>query len=139
MESLGGNELFLDRFVAQHIAFFYYWIVVVLYMVSPATAYDLNKHVEQHAFNTYDEFLTSHADELKLLPAPQVAIDYYQKGDLYMFDAFQYNLKQARLRRRPVVESLYDVFFNIREDEAEHASTMRILQQDATLRSRGRT
>lgn len=49
------------------------------------------------------------------------------------------DLKQARLRRRPVVESLYDVFFNIREDEAEHASTMRILQQDATLRSRGRT
>lgn len=80
MESLGGNELFLDRFVAQHIAFFYYWIVVVLYMVSPATAYDLNKHVEQHAFNTYDEFLTTHAEELKLLPAPQVAVDYYQEG-----------------------------------------------------------
>ena len=84
MESLGGNERFLDRFVAQHIAFFYYWLVVVLYMTSPAVAYDLNKHVEQHAYSTYDEFLTSHADELRLLPAPQVAIDYYQKGGLIL-------------------------------------------------------
>ena len=86
----------------------------------------------------------------------------HMSTDLYMFDAFQYSelaatytpnnsaqpsppppppsdLKLPRLRRRPVVESLYDVFFNIREDEAEHASTMRILQLDATLRSRGRT
>ena len=87
--------------------------------------------------------------------------------DLYMFDAFQYSelsspthkpddsassststtstlvssssSSSSSSRRRPVVENLYDVFFNIREDEAEHASTMRILQQDATLRSRGRT
>jgi ubiquinol oxidase len=80
MESLGGNELFIDRFVAQHIAFFYYWLVVLLYMVSPAVAYDLNKHVEEHAFSTYDEFIKLNGEELKLLPAPAVAIDYYQKG-----------------------------------------------------------
>jgi len=85
MESLGGNELFFDRFVAQHIAFFYYWLVVILYMASPAVAYDLNKHVEQHAYATYDEFLTSHADELRAQPAPQVAIDYYQKGGEYYY------------------------------------------------------
>jgi len=168
MESLGGNQLFFDRFVAQHIAFFYYWLVVILYMVSPAVAYDLNKHVEQHAYATYDEFLTSHADELRAQPAPQVAIDYYQKGDLYMFDAFQYDLaavgskavplitteiepqgvdgveddnasqSHKSLRRRPIVKTLYDVFYNIREDEAEHASTMQILQRDITLRNRGR-
>ena len=27
MEDLGGDENFIDRFVAQHIAFVYYWLV----------------------------------------------------------------------------------------------------------------
>jgi ubiquinol oxidase len=48
METLGGNERFLDRFVAQHIAFFYYWLVVLLYMAAPAVAYDLNRYRHRH-------------------------------------------------------------------------------------------
>jgi len=161
MEELGGNKGFTDRFVAQHIAFFYYWIVVVLDIISPAVAYDLKKHVESHACDTYSEYVRSNEAELKLLPAPQVAIEYYQSGDLYMFDAFQYHksfksrlikdtrssgdditssdLFEERPIRRPTVETLYDVFCNIRDDEAEHASTMKILQRDVCLRSRGRT
>lgn len=156
MEELGGNKAFADRFVAQHIAFFYYWIVVALYVISPAVAYDLNKHVENHAYDTYREYVESNEAELKLLPAPRVAVEYYQGGDLYMFDAFQYNTSSFQSRvvkeedtdhlsgeerpvRRPKVETLYDVFCNIRDDEAEHASTMKILQRDVCLRSRGRT
>lgn len=92
MEELGGTKEFWDRCVAQYIAFFYYWVVVVLYMVSPAIAYDLNKQVEVHAYKTYLAFLNANEVKLKALPAPQVAKDYYQTGDLYMFDAFQYNL-----------------------------------------------
>lgn len=148
MEELGGNELFVDRFVAQHIAFFYYWLVVALYMTSPAVAYDLNKHVERHAFATYDKFLNDFEDSLKAQPAPSVAVDYYEKGDLYMFDAFQYtSMKKTEneteiqeeeiTKRRPVVSNLYDVFYNIRADEAEHADTMQTLQRDVCLRSRG--
>lgn len=125
MESLGGNKEFGDRFVAQHVAFFYYWLVVALYIISPAVAYDLNKHVERHAYLTYDEFLTTNEDMLKTQSAPQVAIDYYQTGDLYMFDAMQYTMQYRGLggmdqsqsstitttapnTRRPVVENLYD-------------------------------
>lgn len=99
MEALGGNKAFLDRFIAQHIAFFYYWLVVALYMISPAVAYDLNKHVEQHAFETYNAFLEENATELKKLPPPQVALDYYEKQNPYLFDAFQSeNLQKTRLR-----------------------------------------
>ena len=145
MESLGGSDKFGDRFVAQHIAFFYYWLVIGVYMLSPAIAYDLNKHVEEHAFNTYDEFLKSHGDELKLQPAPQVAVDYYQDGDLALFDAFQNDSFDVAMKlknkdqivlepRRPVVNNLYDVFYNIRADEAEHAITMGKLQRDVSRR-----
>jgi ubiquinol oxidase len=38
MESLGGNKEFADRFLAQHIAFFYYWLVIAVYITSPAVA-----------------------------------------------------------------------------------------------------
>ena len=43
MEELGGNKNFVDRFVAQHAAFFYYWIVVFIYIVNPTLAYNLNE------------------------------------------------------------------------------------------------
>lgn len=145
MEALGGNSRLVDRLIATHIAFFYYWIVVVLYVVNPAIAYNLNKQVETHAFETYNAFIESHGEELKTLPAPQIALDYYQ-NDPYMLKAFQYNLQHGDKSHKAnanatsihqEVHSLYDVFCNIRADEAEHAETMGILQRDVALRSRG--
>jgi hypothetical protein len=80
MEELGGASLFKDRFVATHMAFFYYWIVVALYMVSPASAYNFNSHVEHHAFATYDAFIKDNEAALKAQPVPRVALDYYGGG-----------------------------------------------------------
>ena len=156
MEALGGDKEFADRFLAQHLAFIYYWVVVLLYIVSPAIAYDLNKNVEMHAFETYDKFLQSHADMLKETPAPQVAVDYYQNGDLFLFDAFQEDRRedetatnnskdnvnsstnnekpQKKPPRRPQITSMYDVIANIRDDEEEHAISMMRLQRAAVKR-----
>ena len=47
-------------------------------------------NVERHAFDTYDTFLKTHGDVLKLQPPPQIAVDYYEKGDLSLFDAFHH-------------------------------------------------
>jgi ubiquinol oxidase len=144
MEALGGNEEFADRFTAQHIAFFYYWLVVGVYILSPAVAYDLNKYVERHAFNTYSAFVDNNVDMLKALPPPPIAVEYYMTGDPYMFDAFQSNIALGEpndvkvIRRRPVIENLYDVFCNIRDDEGEHADTMLKLQRDVSVTSRGK-
>ncbi|CAI0467687.1 unnamed protein product [Linum tenue] len=60
---LGGNSWWVDRFLAQHIAVFYYFMTVFMYALSPRMAY-----------------------ELKELPAPEVAVRYYTGGDLYLFD-----------------------------------------------------
>jgi ubiquinol oxidase len=127
MESLGGNRYWIDRFIAQHVAFAYYWVVVPIYMLLPKYAYYLMELIETHAFHTYDEYLKSHAAELKAQPAPQIAINYYRDGDLYMFDEFQ--TTPGREFRRPKVDNLYDVFMNIRDDESEHVKTMVALQQ----------
>ena len=126
MESLGGNRIWGDRFIAQHIAVAYYWIVVPIYMLLPKYAYYLMELIENHAYHTYDDYLKTHEAELKTQPAPQVAIDYYRDGDLYMFEETQFTSDSKF--RRPKVDNLYDVFTNIRDDECEHVKTMEALQ-----------
>jgi hypothetical protein len=77
MESLGGHTRFLDRFLAQHIAFGYYWLVVLLYLIDPSSAYSLNQAVEEEAWQTYQQFIEQHAEYLQSHPAPPIAIQYY--------------------------------------------------------------
>lgn len=122
MEALGGNNHVGDRILARSAALVYYWVVIVLYVFSPRAAYNFMELVEGHAYNTYDKFLKENEAELKAQKAPQVAINYYRDGDLYMFDEFQTGTVPEA--RRPAVDNLYDVFVNIRDDEAEHVKTM---------------
>lgn len=133
MEALGGDERWVDRFLAQHIAVGYYFMTVVMYLLSPRMAYHFSECVEKHAFHTYDEFIKLHGEELKKLPAPEVAVKYYTSGDLYLFDEFQTD--RTPNTRRPKIDNLYDVFYNIREDEAEHCKTMLACQTRGNLRS----
>ncbi|XP_011660298.1 ubiquinol oxidase 4, chloroplastic/chromoplastic [Cucumis sativus] len=133
MEELGGNDGWFDRFLAQHIAVAYYFMTVFMYMISPRMAYHLSECVESHAFSTYDKFLKAQGDELKKLPAPEVAVKYYTEGDLYLFDEFQ--TSRPPKSRRPKIENLYDVFVNIRDDEGEHCKTMKACQSHGNLQS----
>ena len=71
---------------------------------------------------TYDEFIHSHGDELKLEAAPEIAKIYY--SDKYMNDACRSPGDISDKEYVQEVKSLYDVFCNIRADEKEHASTM---------------
>ncbi|MEM9484444.1 MAG: alternative oxidase [Cyanobacteria bacterium P01_F01_bin.116] len=127
MEELGGNNYWIDRFLARHVALLYYWIIVGIYIVNPGAAYHFMEMVEEHAYTSYDKFLNSEDAALKQQPAPQVAINYYRDGDLYMFDEFQ--TARAVEERRPQINNLYDVFVAIRDDEMEHVKTMAACQQ----------
>lgn len=122
MEELGGSQNVLDRILARAAALVYYWIIVLVYVTHPKAAYHFMEMVEEHAYSTYDHFLQDSEAELKAKPAPQIAIDYYRDGDLYMFDEFQ--TAHTPAERRPKVDNLYDVFVAIRDDEAEHVKTM---------------
>lgn len=133
MESLGGSQAWGDRFLAQHLAVAYYWIVVPIYMLLPKAAYYMTELIEEHAYHTYDEFLQTHETGLKTQPAPPIAINYYRDGDLYMFDEFQTSIHTEL--RRPQVDNLYDVFVNIRDDEGEHLKTMIACQQSEGLKT----
>jgi len=46
MESLGGDQYWIDRFAAQHAAVFYYWVLVFFFAFSPELAYIFSELVE---------------------------------------------------------------------------------------------
>lgn len=131
MESLGGNSRMIDRLVAHSLAFSYYWFVVIVFSWNEQAAYHLNEVVEDHAYKVYDEFLTLHADELRTLPVPDIARKYYETDyykNPHLFEAFcavskssEGNGGDPRRDNRPhELNSLYDVFRNVRDDEKEH-------------------
>ncbi|CAM9262948.1 unnamed protein product [Choristocarpus tenellus] len=133
MEELGGNTLFWDRWFAQHAAFFYFFVVVGMYMANPLNAYNLNQHVEEHAFATYDAFIAEEGDKLKEQPAPEVARQYYGNDKLYVFNGLHNDPEgvtfEERDLLRPVMDNLYDAFVAVRNDEWEHVKTMIALQK----------
>ncbi|XP_078174022.1 alternative oxidase family protein isoform X1 [Carex rostrata] len=133
MEELGGNSFWFDRILAQSMAFVYYFMAVFMYMLSPRMAYHFSECVEKHAYSTYDKFIKSHGEELKKLPPAKTAVKYYMNEDLYLFDEFQ--TERVPCSRKPKIENLYDVFMNIRDDEAEHCKTMKVCQTHGSLQS----
>ena len=150
MESLGGDRRWSDRFLAQHAALVYYFGLVVVWLLSPKLAYNFSEKIETHAVATYAQFTEENKELLESLPAPEVAKKYYEAEDLYLFDEFQTTtmlntgeIVSLKLNsrssdegdpldplsvRRPKIETLYDVFSNICEDEKEHVGTMNACQ-----------
>ena len=130
MEALGGDAEWADRWFAQHSALAYYWACVVLYLWHPRAAYHVMSLIEQHAYATYDEYIACNADWLKTQPAPAIAKEYYESPDLYLFDSIHTTTNAAR---RPRIQSLLDTFVNIRDDEQQHAATMKSLVDHGRL------
>ena len=66
MEALGGDALWIDRFLAQHGAILYYWVLVAFYLLFPNLAYNFSELVESHASDTYAVFV-----DVRPSPDPQ--------------------------------------------------------------------
>jgi len=130
-ESLGGNSNPVDRLLAQTMAFFYYWYVIVIYTWNESAAYHLSELIEDHAFDTYSNFLKNHESFLKSKPVPEIARRYYEEDNPFMFDLYctvkddpVEAADQCFSDTRPQLETLYDVFVCIRDDEKEHWKTL---------------
>ena len=156
METLGGDRLWVDRFMAGHSAVLYFWVLCVLWLVSPTLAYNFSELIEAHAVDTYGQFVDENEELLKSMPAPAIARTYYTQ-DMYMYDEFQ--TSKPKGSRRPKMDTLcvcparvpgivpphansfpayapstrYDVFTAIRDDEGEHVNTMAACQDPEVL------
>jgi ubiquinol oxidase len=80
MESLGGDQKWWVRFIAQHSAIVYYFILCGLFAISPSLSYRFSELLETHAVNTYSVFLDNNKDLLKELPPTLAAVNYYSLG-----------------------------------------------------------
>jgi ubiquinol oxidase len=105
MESLGGNTLWWNRFLARHGAMAYYIVLMILYLFSPRTAYLSSELLEMHAVDTYTEFYESNKDILRSMPLTPAAYGY-----------------------APEAKNMYDVFVSIADDEYYHAETMKTIR-----------
>merc|ERR1719321_1637849 len=56
-ETLGGNDAWIDRFGGYHAAILYYWGLNLLWLISPFLAYQFSEMLENHAVDTYSQFL----------------------------------------------------------------------------------
>lgn len=130
MESLGGDQPYWVRFMAQHSALAYYIALCVLWAMSPTLSYKFSEMLETHAVDTYGQFVDENEEALKALPPSMVAVEYYTVGvSDPMFGEYQTASVSNPDRgvRKPGVnlKSLYDVFVAIRNDEGDHVSTMK--------------
>lgn len=128
MESLGGDQRWWVRFMAQHSAIAYYIALCILWTISPTMSYKFSELLETHAVNTYGQFVDENEELLKELPPSLAAVEYYSFGISDPFySEFQTNaIAKGEEARRPGenLKSLYDVFCAIREDEGDHVKTM---------------
>ena len=136
MESLGGDQQFWVRFLAQHSAFVYYLALCMLWMLSPSLSYKFSEMLETHAVDTYAQFVDENEILLKELPPSLVAVEYYTIGltdpmfgeyqtASVMDLRFEGNGGNAGVRQPGTnMRSLFDVMVAIRNDEGDHVHTM---------------
>jgi ubiquinol oxidase len=84
MESRGGNNYFIDRFVAKHLVLIYYWSNVVYYWVAPVSAYHLSYEVEIHAAETYAKYLALNGHDDKILEILNDELEHSRELQLAM-------------------------------------------------------
>ncbi|KAL7495089.1 hypothetical protein ACHAWT_007324 [Skeletonema menzelii] len=145
-ESLGGDQPYYVRFMAQHSALAYYIVLCMLWMTSPSLSYKFSEMLETHAVDTYGQFVDENEEKLKELPPSLIAVEYYTVGlSDPMFGEYQtkhgangsanggsvivgggeseVGMNGAR-KSGMRMTSLYDVFVAIRNDEGQHVNTM---------------
>lgn len=89
-----------ERFLVMAVQLVFYNFYFFLYLLAPRTAHRVVAYFEEEAVFSYTQYLAEvEAGRLENVPAPQIAIDYWQLP------------QDARLR---------DVILAVRADEAEH-------------------
>jgi hypothetical protein len=79
------ENLFLHGFIPQVIAFFYYHISWILYVIQPKWSYLLNAYFEDHAEHEYMEYVAENSD-LEAQPFQSIfAEDYGRFASLAEF------------------------------------------------------
>lgn len=70
-------------------AFFYFWTIYLLYMLSRRAALELNYVFENHAYHQYSEFLKLNEERLKSAPLLSDFLDFYGRNVISEYEFFE--------------------------------------------------
>ena len=67
-----------ERFLIVVAQFLFWHFYLVMYLISPSTSHKMIAYFEEEAVRSYDEYIKLiEAGQIENVPAPQLAIDYY--------------------------------------------------------------
>ncbi|MEK9176865.1 MAG: alternative oxidase [Patescibacteria group bacterium] len=70
-------------------AFFYFWAVYWLYLISPKWSHELNYVFEDHAFEQYDLFLRTRGEELRKKKVESAFLTWYGRAPNDQYEFFR--------------------------------------------------
>ncbi len=108
---LGGLDIWVDRFVARHVAIVIYWVFAITTLIDHEFAALLGEAVEVEAVETYARMLRTAPTAFLDQPAVPAAIDYWRKDNTLW-----------SLREEPLPVTMRDVVTYICRDEADHVT-----------------
>lgn len=83
-----GYGFIRHTIIPMFFAFFYFWMSYILYLIKPRWSYELNYLFESHAFEQYNEFLKTHAEELKTKPVESEFLAWYGRYPKNQYEFF---------------------------------------------------
>jgi len=90
-----------ERFLITVAQFIFWHFYLVMYLISPSTSHKMIAYFEEEAVRSYTEYLELiKAGQIEDVPAPQLAIDYYEM------------VEDAKLS---------DMILHVRQDEQRHS------------------
>lgn len=89
VKRLRCQSFFRHTFIPFIFAFFYFWAVYILFLVSRRSALDLNYLFESHAYAQYQEFLGGEGERLKQNPVHSEFLAFYGRNVRNEYELFE--------------------------------------------------
>ena len=120
MEDLKGDKYWYDRIGSRFVGVVYYWFTVLVYIISPSSAYYMMELIEDHAYDIYTEYLSKNKETLMTTKATVVSLKYYKMTSDQM--------GQTNSNKNIEEVNMYDIFSIIANDELLHRDNMNRLK-----------
>ncbi|MDO8742607.1 MAG: alternative oxidase [bacterium] len=89
VKRLRCQNFFRHTLIPFLFAFFYFWIVYILFLISRRSALDLNYLFESHAYSQYQKFLDIEGERLKQTPITSDFLAFYGRDVRNEYEFFE--------------------------------------------------
>ncbi len=102
----GGTDPIRHLLIPLIFAFFYFWVVYVIFMFSRKSALETNYLFESHAYAQYSKFLELHEDVLKQRPLVSDFLTYYGRECNNEYEFFELVRNDELIHRNRSIREL---------------------------------